>query len=95
MLGCHYQSRGKEQTMRIIDADALIADLKYDVYIDADCLLYEELTDENREIIQFDKDCKQNAIDLLDNTPSIKTKQVKYYDEDEKVWKVGSVIVDE
>jgi hypothetical protein len=24
-----------------------------------------------------------------------KTKQVKYYDEDESVWKVGSVIVDE
>ena len=26
---------------------------------------------------------------------SIKTKQVKYFDEDEKVWKIGSVIVDE
>jgi len=27
--------------------------------------------------------------------PTITTKQVKYYDEDEKVWKIGSVIVDE
>ena len=27
--------------------------------------------------------------------PTIKTKQVKYYDEDESVWKIGSVIVDE
>ena len=27
--------------------------------------------------------------------PTIKTKQIKYFDEDEKVWKVGSVIVDE
>ena len=25
----------------------------------------------------------------------IKTKQIKYYDDDEQVWKVGSVIVDE
>jgi len=80
--------------MRIIDADVLIADLKYDVYIDVDCLLYEELTDENREIIQFDKDCKQNAIDLLDNAPTVKTKQVKYFDEEENVWKIGEVIVD-
>lgn len=27
-------------------------------------------------------------------TPTIQTKQVKYFDEDEKVWKIGSVIVD-
>lgn len=81
--------------MRAIDADVLIADLKHDVYLDANDLLYEELTDERREIIQFDKDCKQNAIDLLMREPTIKTKQIKYYDEDEQVWKVGSVIVDE
>ena len=29
------------------------------------------------------------------HAPTIKTKQIKYYDEDEKVWKTGSVIVDE
>ena len=31
----------------------------------------------------------------IDLAPTIKTKQVKYYDEDEKVWKIGEVIVDE
>lgn len=57
--------------MRLIDADALIDDLKHDVAADQDSLDYEELTDSNREIIQFDKDCKQNAIDLLQNAPTI------------------------
>ena len=27
-------------------------------------------------------------------TPTIQTKKVKYFDEDEKVWRIGSVIVD-
>lgn len=31
----------------------------------------------------------------IEEAPSIKTKKVKYYDDDENVWKVGSVIVDE
>ena len=31
----------------------------------------------------------------VDLAPTIKTKQVKYFDEDEKVWKIGEVIVDE
>lgn len=31
----------------------------------------------------------------IDTAPTIETKQVKYYDEDENVWKVGEVIVDE
>lgn len=34
-------------------------------------------------------------ISNIDDAPTIPTKQVKYYDEDEKVWKIGSVIVDE
>lgn len=33
--------------------------------------------------------------DDINSAPTIKTKQIKYYDEDEKVWKVGEVIVDE
>ena len=57
--------------MRLIDADALIDDLKHDVAVDQDSLDYEELTDSNRENIQFDKDCKQNAIDLLQHAPTI------------------------
>ena len=31
----------------------------------------------------------------IDSAPTIKTKQIKYFDEEEKVWKVGEVIVDE
>lgn len=31
----------------------------------------------------------------IDTAPTIETKQVKYYDEDENVWKVGEVIDDE
>lgn len=56
--------------MRTIDADALIADLEYDVELDArwlDCLDNES----RRDIIQFDKDCKQNAIDLLRKAPTV------------------------
>ena len=34
-----------------------------------------------------------DAMEMLDNAPTIKTKQVKYFDEDEKVWKIGEVIV--
>lgn len=32
-------------------------------------------------------------IDYLEEAPTIKTKQAKYFDEDEKVWKIGEVIV--
>ena len=31
----------------------------------------------------------------IDKFPDTKTKQVKYYDDEENVWKMGSVIVDE
>ena len=31
----------------------------------------------------------------INDVPTIPTKQVKYFDEDEKVWKIGSVIADE
>ncbi len=33
--------------------------------------------------------------ELIDEAPTIKTKQIKYFDEEEKVWKIGEVIVDE
>lgn len=35
--------------------------------------------------------CADCIVDMSRRT----TKEVKYYDEDEKVWKIGSVIVDE
>lgn len=31
---------------------------------------------------------------LMQTAPTIETKEVKYFDEDEKVWKIGRVIVD-
>lgn len=40
-----------------------------------------------------DGSCKVE--DWLDTFPSVKTKEIKYYDDDESVWKIGRVIVDE
>ena len=31
---------------------------------------------------------------MVEDAPTVQTKQVKYYDEDEQVWKIGSVIVE-
>ncbi len=41
----------------------------------------------------YDIPCQQ--VQLLEGAPTIHTKQIKYYDEDEQVWKIGEVIVDE
>ena len=38
------------------------------------------------------EDWKELASDILKGATTIKTKQVKYYDDDEKVWKIGEVI---
>ena len=35
------------------------------------------------------------AMIALATAPTIKTKEVKYFDEDERVWTIGRVIVDE
>ena len=32
---------------------------------------------------------------LIENQPTITTKEIKYYDDDEHVWKIGRVIVDD
>ena len=65
--------------MRIIDADFL-----------TDC--FKSSLDTGETL--FDKVMKK-IIRVLEATPTIKTKEVKYFDEDEKVWKIGRVIVDE
>ena len=31
---------------------------------------------------------------VIAHAPTIKTKQIKYFDEDESVWKIGAVIID-
>lgn len=51
------------------------------------------ITEDERQVHGFVHDF--DLQELLDAQPTITTKQVKYYDEDEKVWKIGSVIVDE
>ena len=56
---------------RLIDVDALISDLEYDIKMDQDSLDYEDLSDVNRKLIQNDKDCKQNAVYILKNTPTV------------------------
>ena len=65
--------------MRLIDVYALIEDLEYDIELDA-----RELDDNDsllgryRELIQFDKDCKQNAVDMLKNAPTVDAIPVRH-----------------
>ena len=51
-----------------------------------------ELCLSHKDIIYIDKN---ETAERIRKIPSIETKQIKYFDEDEKVWKIGSVIVDE
>lgn len=69
----------KEQTMRIIDADSIKIPSTYaDPFENCrNCVLLDE----------------EQVREIIDSAPTIKTKQIKYYDEDEKVWKTGEVIV--
>ena len=74
--------------MRLIDADALKKALK----ISDDC--------EHCEQCEYDYFCSMggdfvSACEAIHDAPSVETKQIKYFDEEEKVWKIGSVIVDE
>ena len=66
--------------MRLIDADAIQIPSTYaDMFENCrNCKLLDE--DQVREIIE--------------NAMTIETKQIKYFDEDEKVWKIGSVIIE-
>lgn len=41
------------------------------------------------------KVCEELARRNIRSVMTLKTKQIKYFDEDEKVWKEGSVIIDE
>ena len=47
------------------------------------------------ETLIYMTDEDSDGVEEVMQLPIIKTKQVKYYDEDEQVWKAGSVIVDE
>lgn len=70
--------------MRIIDADKLKRKVQR---IATDAWMMKLNASVETTLNQF--------IDYVDEAPTIKTKQIKYFDEDEKVWKVGEVIVDE
>ena len=43
----------------------------------------------------YDYDEYAVPLSALDEAPAIKTKEIKYYDESENVWKIGRVIVDD
>jgi hypothetical protein len=57
--------------------------------IDADILF--DAMEETEWYNNADRD--EIAERLIMDAPTIKTKQIKYYDEDESVWKIGEVIV--
>lgn len=59
--------------------------------IDADILF--DAMEETEWYNNADRD--EIAERLIMDAPTIKTKYIKYFDEDENVWKVGSVILDE
>ena len=58
-------------------------------YIDADVLIAwikgsQQMTSKMKSLICYIK-----------TMPTVQTKEIKYYDEDEKVWKIGEVVVKE
>ena len=56
---------------RNIDADAIIEDLRYDIELDARTLDDLDFADaKERELVQLDKDIKQNIISILEQTPT-------------------------
>ena len=46
------------------------------------------------ETLIYMTDEDSDGVEEVMQLPIIKTKQIKYFDEDEKVWKIGEVIVD-
>ncbi len=47
------------------------------------------------ETLCYMVDEDSDGVEEVMQLPTIKTKEVKYFDEDEHVWKIGRVIVDE
>lgn len=73
----------KETVMRLIDADAFVK------YLENEIRLMEE-DGANPYALMI----AGGAINDVGRQPTIETKQIKYFDEDEKVWKIGAVIID-
>ena len=65
--------------MRLINVDALIEDLEYDIELDARALDDADLLiGINRDLAQFDKDCKQNAVDMLKKAPTVDAEPIRH-----------------
>lgn len=81
---------------RYIDADKLIDDLEHDIAIDQDHILYVGIDMREKELIQFDKDCKQNCIDMLSKAPAadvrenVKGEWLPHPNKDFREWDVCS-----
>jgi hypothetical protein len=73
--------------MRIIDADKLKEEILK--WLPSDPCGVEE------KEMPYETDIVVSMMLTLEDAPTIKTKQIKYFDEEEKVWKTGEVIVDE
>ena len=81
--------------MRLIDADDFLAD-ETEAYMEAQIILAERNADKTIDATRYiNQVVHKKILMLISDAPTIRTKQIKYFDEDEKVWKVGSVIVDE
>lgn len=80
---------------RLIDADALIKKIQHDVAMDTNAIQYFGVTPEKEKALKEKIAVEQKCMKYINQAALIATKQVKYYDEDESVWKIGSVIVDE
>lgn len=77
----------KEAVMRLIDADKTIMALRLEYPM---MPMFKEL----REEWDLKTEGYRKAEKVVLETPTIKTKQIKYFDEDEKAWKIGAVIID-
>lgn len=64
--------------MRLIDTDALIEDLEFDIELNQRALDNGDIDHSAREIMQFDKDCKQNAVSLLREAPTVEAEPIRH-----------------
>lgn len=65
---------------RYTDVDAIIEDLRYDIELDARTLDDLDFADaKERELVQLDKVIKQNAISILEQTPTADVVEIVRY----------------
>lgn len=77
--------------MRLIDADALDNKMYYEAFEN------DASYNERNPMAKWDSGLwirYKLFENIINDVPTITTKEVKYFDEDENVWKIGSVIVE-